>query len=458
MSDFKLEFTLKQHTPLIHFQHEQAGATLRATEVKAKLDRFLVSRLFDNDFQKCKKHLIGYEPNEERALEAKFKEGFRALHYKLSLPAPLTRTYQLGYPKRQRGEMKWDDQFPGFFANMGEENAKNPKHFSFSESDLDCRIAGVDTELLARLKNSGQLFSEFFMRHNFGTRQSKGYGSFSLVSFDGRTIAGIPLPNAYYFEVNRAGPPNPEVGAEMQRNGYAANEQSWLANQYGLFEQIDLFYRTLRSGINLPIPGRSFYFKSLMFFYAREQNQQWDKKTIRSFFYSQHPRYQEIQHSRTSPGSTVKWSPEGEGRNRLIFRDLLGLATEQAWHAYRDTIEKSGKDASNVEIERLKSPLLFKPISTANGWKVFILPQDLPPRLLGASISVTSKEHKGKGALTLKIPERFSTGEYLSWAISYFNRLADEDGRPFAEYEGREQPRELRAILRIYKQLNTQNR
>ena len=38
---YKLEFTLKQHTPLIHFQHDQAGATLRATEVKPKLDKFL---------------------------------------------------------------------------------------------------------------------------------------------------------------------------------------------------------------------------------------------------------------------------------------------------------------------------------------------------------------------------------------------------------------------------------
>ncbi|MEZ4966906.1 MAG: hypothetical protein R2791_16805 [Saprospiraceae bacterium] len=41
MNDFKLEFTLKQHTPLIHFQHDQAGATLRATEVKARLDAFV---------------------------------------------------------------------------------------------------------------------------------------------------------------------------------------------------------------------------------------------------------------------------------------------------------------------------------------------------------------------------------------------------------------------------------
>ena len=41
----KLEFTLKQHTPLIHFQHDQAGATLRATEVKPKLDQFLIEEL-----------------------------------------------------------------------------------------------------------------------------------------------------------------------------------------------------------------------------------------------------------------------------------------------------------------------------------------------------------------------------------------------------------------------------
>ena len=39
---YTLKFTLKQHTPLIHFQHDQAGATLRASEVKPKLDRFII--------------------------------------------------------------------------------------------------------------------------------------------------------------------------------------------------------------------------------------------------------------------------------------------------------------------------------------------------------------------------------------------------------------------------------
>ncbi len=43
---FEITITLKQHTPLIHFQHEQAGAILRATELKPKLDKFILSKGF----------------------------------------------------------------------------------------------------------------------------------------------------------------------------------------------------------------------------------------------------------------------------------------------------------------------------------------------------------------------------------------------------------------------------
>src|ERR1035437_9359344 len=41
---YKLEFTLKQHTPIIHFQHDQDGATLRASEVKPKLDKYIIKK------------------------------------------------------------------------------------------------------------------------------------------------------------------------------------------------------------------------------------------------------------------------------------------------------------------------------------------------------------------------------------------------------------------------------
>ena len=41
----QLVIKLKQHTPLIHFQHDQDGATLRASEVKPKLDKFILTEL-----------------------------------------------------------------------------------------------------------------------------------------------------------------------------------------------------------------------------------------------------------------------------------------------------------------------------------------------------------------------------------------------------------------------------
>lgn len=41
----KLEFQLTQHTPIIHFQSGYEGATLRASGVKPKLDRYLLKKI-----------------------------------------------------------------------------------------------------------------------------------------------------------------------------------------------------------------------------------------------------------------------------------------------------------------------------------------------------------------------------------------------------------------------------
>ncbi len=41
----RIDLTLKQITPMLHFQSQQAGACLRASEVKPKLDRFVISWL-----------------------------------------------------------------------------------------------------------------------------------------------------------------------------------------------------------------------------------------------------------------------------------------------------------------------------------------------------------------------------------------------------------------------------
>ena len=89
----KLTISLRQHTPLIHFQHDQEGATLRASEVKPKLDRFVIKQAFHDSFDECKEFLIGYNPDPEkkeesiRALRNKWNAGYRALDYKIRIKA-----------------------------------------------------------------------------------------------------------------------------------------------------------------------------------------------------------------------------------------------------------------------------------------------------------------------------------------------------------------------------------
>ena len=45
----RLIFELIQHTPIIHFQAKDMGATLRASEVKPKLDRYLMKQFEKED-------------------------------------------------------------------------------------------------------------------------------------------------------------------------------------------------------------------------------------------------------------------------------------------------------------------------------------------------------------------------------------------------------------------------
>jgi hypothetical protein len=65
-SPFKLTFHLKQHSHLLHFQYQQAGACLRATELKPKLDRFLIEHYFKNDKSRYEKLLIGYIESKKK--------------------------------------------------------------------------------------------------------------------------------------------------------------------------------------------------------------------------------------------------------------------------------------------------------------------------------------------------------------------------------------------------------
>lgn len=183
-----LRIKLKQHTPIIHFQHNQDGATLRATEVKPKLDRFIIEEAFNNDFEKCKEYLVGYpkdETNEktknqnEKILKEKFDKGFRALNYKMRIEAKelLKEKMPVKIKTGRTGERKYNTEYPLVICNLNKESVDEILNFSIAK-DIEIQFFSKLNGIFAALNKS--LLNDFFGIHNFGNRQNKGFGSFYL--------------------------------------------------------------------------------------------------------------------------------------------------------------------------------------------------------------------------------------------------------------------------------------
>ena len=178
MSSYQREFLLKQHTPMLHFQYNQPGATLRATEVKPKLDKFLIAKA----------------GGIENIAESWFTRGGKALNYKLRFVAQgiprISNTAQTAIDnRRNRKHDKPTVPIVGsFFANL-----VSGKGLSVEEYEAAVLANYVETvhyytpirvtvvcfipALMAFLEAHLQ---DFFRTHNFGTRQNKGFGSFTL--------------------------------------------------------------------------------------------------------------------------------------------------------------------------------------------------------------------------------------------------------------------------------------
>jgi len=151
---YTLSFTLKQHTPIIHFQHDQNGATLRATEVKPKLDRFIIEKL--------EKSGVNVESRWFNNVQK------RSLNYAMHITSDNIEVES--FPKI----------YPCFFGNLGEEGNENSsnKKLLFLK-----RITINITTKIFSLHNAIQKYlPQLFIIANFGTRGSKGFGSLTEVN------------------------------------------------------------------------------------------------------------------------------------------------------------------------------------------------------------------------------------------------------------------------------------
>ena len=375
---FHLQFTLIQHTPLLHFQHDQEGATLRATEIKPKLDKFLITKFIKEEIE-YKNWLVGKGEHEALDFQIKFTSDEGWSH-----------SPELPKLKWNGRNMEVDgnkvEQFPCFFGNMGEENKNQPKLLVYDPNDITATIVCMHFKLKEHIKSK---IAEFFFSYNFGTRQSKGFGSFSVAKIEKENVPGFKLP--YFFKVLPSA--TSSFNIRFQNLETPQQIKTELGIQWNLFKHIELFHKAIKSGYN-DGSGRG-YVKSAMFLFCDEKKIQWDKRTIKREY--------------IDSSITQSFPPQAASGNHYLMRDILGLAVKSEWKKSpgSPTIVKESK-----EVDRFKSPIHYIPVRQkgTNIFNVYI--SFSPIKIFNKSFEI---KKNNTSTLILETPRAFSLKEYFDF-------------------------------------------
>lgn len=181
MNVIKLKFSLKQITPMIHFQNEN-GATIRATELKPKLDRFiLLWMVYENNKVKCNEQKIDSETEIlKRIVKEKdydnwiIDEKHIALNYKMRIKA-ICKDENINLLNHSNKRQKYLGNADYILDNRNKD--EEDKYVSTFSKKILVEIICFD-ELLA--DKIIELLPILIDLTAFGLQQSKGYGNFRV--------------------------------------------------------------------------------------------------------------------------------------------------------------------------------------------------------------------------------------------------------------------------------------
>lgn len=441
---YQLKFTIKQHTPIIHFQYFLNDATLRTTELKSELDKFIIGETTGcwsgNKMERLNKvktcnHLKGWLKHAEKPTQPAFDYDIELILNNDTIVFIDSNALAKNYK---------------FFANkMGKEQYEEKARYKFAYFNNNLFTLVFKSPYEELLRKIDSLIAKFFLLKNFGSRQSKGFGSFYPIEKYDYLNKLSELP--YFFDIDES-----ELNANRGIN-------------ITLFNIIHLFYNTLRSGINIKNQEDKtiFYFKSMMWAYAKSQNKQWDKKTIKNqYCYIKQAREDTIWTTKSNDysndknqfplGYSIHNTVTNENKDDLLlWRDLMGLSNSENAGSWR--IAKI--NITDDKIKRFKSPLIFKPILVGDkkyrvffGVPKYIADQFLNGEEMNTFSQILNQKFKikfdGNGNLELSYPSTFDYQAYLKFAINTFNdSWVENTYHDMNEYK---------ILYQIYKQLKSQ--
>lgn len=366
MYDWQKEYKLVQHTPLIHFQHSEPHACLRATEVKPKLDRFLIEQLEKDDRfgdGRWKKWFVGDGSQQSFDYMMRITPNSEQVDRTQSIERAIARA------EHRPPNASLHEIHKNYFGNMASGNniqdtiRETFKESLFYKDGLTLTIRCFIPELLTFIDEH---IRGFCMMHNFGTRQRKGFGSFTVdISTKpnepkGFDLVGKYCPNAYYCKLDN------DVNAD------ALLDAVWVISAF------------LRSGFNR---GEGNYVRGFVFrYFQREKNPLANDKAF--------VKQQVLRNVYNEATRGEHLHPYGNNVRYRYVRGLLGTNENsrfcRAPNAHTPVYDIYTHSAEGIE--RFPSPLLFKPI----GKFVFILPQKMPDEIFGSEFYILEKNQEEK--------------------------------------------------------------
>lgn len=411
-SGSKMELNLAAQTPMIHFQHGEDGATLRASEVKPKLDRFILKKMrHDNpgvsDFHRNDSYGSIFREN-----------GKESLDYSMSIRSR---------SKPKRVDLK---KYKSFYGNQDKESGE----FKYGIwSDPVVTIICFNEMLRGLIQ---KYIVEFFLVTNFGTMQSKGFGSFILApSSTGEAWS----PDTDIEQT--AGFIKEECDATrcfcMQFSQNKNEDRN--AVTVRILNEICQFYKIMKSGYNISAyrnPQKAGYVRSYIYQYMHgsgNNNINNEKAWLKQ------------NHIAPNMGNRSKADlSDGDAR---FLRALLGTGDSITYLGKRSieikNIDKYNADDNSPKFVRVPSPVFFKVIENC----VFIAARPVPKELYGASFRFTRKWETNTVpenvlSKTIKVPTeaelhkkgKGSVEDFLASYISYYlDQITGWNGKKLGE-------------------------
>lgn len=435
---FQLQFSLRQHTPIIHFQHDQDGATLRASEVKPKLDKYIIEQ----------RGGWGNIETGWRVGKAKVQDGQQALDYKIKVEAIGKPSYYIissnpASPNRQQrdGTIK-QGQDPHRIAKAISLNAEYINQTQYFADNQYINKANDDWKEVRRgvlydenkvtiefsnlsLRNEVEKHLQaFFFLHNFGTRQSKGFGCYTMERFE---------------------------EAKHLPSGYAIYKKTVTGDWKSKARVIADDWKKLKAGNSYG----TYYKSDLMKYFCKLANVRWEKRKIKREIKAQHnDLYTVLRKNRPvnsiagcvgdddNPGSV----PASQNYNYI--RAVLGLAEQFEYGLERDSQGRNSAPAhvkvSNDEIKRFKAPVTFKVIGDVIYMICYSVPTELSDGGSRAFNFDLSAKHDGNnyrgGLAQLTVPTHFNVCHFFDspWLGNNFELERNwgdytESGKPKAK-------------------------